>query len=538
MPLKDEQIVVSINRSSFLTLNLPSLQIIAPGSKTTLAQLGIQESIAPAQLRIRSCMFPAEKDGEWEPYKVLEKPVIPRSRLAGVENSEVQEIESQEPEVEYYEDFQSEEDAVWPLAAGRIVHWPCFFALLTYCHKRLSPHLHSPILLVAQPCWTIKDYEKLTQFFFEKFKPPGFIIVDSALTSLWSYNVVNACVVDVGYEKADITAIVDFAINIPGRGIAISHTGGEAFTSKLLELLKSKGFNHDMAEQLKQSSICEILPADVPLPSPADSSDDQITNPAAAVSTGAVGSGSGQRHTAGALGEAPLGPGPGTEVGEEGKDDIEQDGVLDVASIVAAGNKKMEEFLARKDKEKHEKGAKKGRSEAAPAATKQSKLRNVDKARATFTYEVAEYQDDDNVGTNGTNGTANGETVKERRKTIVKKEVEVGLERFQAASGGTIERIADAVHIAISSVDDVSKRSEVWDNLIVVGNGARIKGVPCSYNSYHIQLTLSRFQRGTTGCNSEKVYHLTIISNNFHLRTTLTSHNPYRYWSQYASASV
>jgi actin-related protein 9 len=234
-----------------------------------------------------------------------------------------------------------------------------------------------------------------------------------------------------------------------------------------------------MAEQLKQSSICEILPSDVPLPDSSDSPEEQITNPAAAVSTGAVGSGPGQRHTAGALGEAPLGPGPGTEVGEEGKDEIEQDGVLDVASIVAAGNKRMEEFLARKEKEKQEKGAKKARGEAAPSTAKSSKLRNVDKARASFTYEEAVYQDDTNGATNGTNGTANGESAKERRKAIVKKEIEVGSERFQAASGGTIERIADAVHIAISSVDDVSKRSEVWDNLIVVGNGSKIKGSRC-----------------------------------------------------------
>jgi actin-related protein 9 len=428
-------------------------------------------------------MFLAEKDGEWEPYKVREKPLVAKPKPVVEENGEAPEgaqettveAEPQEPEIEYYEDFQSEEDAVWPLVEGRIANWSCFFALLSYIHKRLSPHLHSPILLVAQPCWTTKDYEKLTQFFFEKFKPPGFIIVDSALTSLWAYNVVNACVVDVGYEKADVSAIVDFAINIPGRGIAVPHTGGEAFTQKLFKLLKSKGFNRDMGEQLKLSNICEILPLGVPLPGSSAEPDEEITNPAAAASTGAVGSGPGQRHTAGALGEMPLGPGPGTEVGDDSKDDIEQDGVLDVASIITAGNKKMEEFLARKEKEKQEKGAKKSR-DAAQALPKNTKLRNADRERATFTYEEVTYLDaDTNRASNGANGISNGEGG-DRPRGLVKKEVMVGIERFQAADGGTIERIADAIHLAISSVDDVSKRSEVWDNLIVVGNGAKIKG--------------------------------------------------------------
>jgi actin-related protein 9 len=171
----------------------------------------------------------------------------------------------------------------------------------------------------------------------------------------------------------------------------------------------------------------------------------------------------------------PLGPGPGTEVGDDSKDDIEQDGVLDVASIITAGNKKMEEFLARKEKEKQEKGAKKSR-DAAQALPKNTKLRNADRERATFTYEEVTYLDaDTNRASNGANGISNGEGG-DRPRGLVKKEVMVGIERFQAADGGTIERIADAIHLAISSVDDVSKRSEVWDNLIVVGNGAKIKG--------------------------------------------------------------
>ena len=58
---------------------------------------------------------------------------------------------------------------------------------------------------------------------------------------------------------------------------------------------------------------------------------------------------------------------------------------------------------------------------------------------------------------------------------IARKEIEVGTERFQAASQ-VLDIIADAVHRTILSVDDVSKRGELWDSLIIVGNGSRIRG--------------------------------------------------------------
>jgi actin-related protein 9 len=422
-------------------------------------------------------MFPAQQEGEWEPYKVRQR----KKSQAPVPQPDGAPAQDDEPE--YFEDFTTDEGAVWPMAQGRIVNWSCFFALLTYVHKRMSPHLHSPILLVAQPCWTASDYEKLTQFFFEKFKPPGFTIVDAALPSLWAYNVVNACVVDVGYEKTDVTAISDFSINVSGRGISIPNCGGESFTQQLLRLLKPRNFNRIMCEQLKTSAICEIPPPGTTLPGFSESPV-AATHP---VLTGAPGSGSGQRLSGGALGEA------GNEAGDDGKDDIEADGVLDVASIVAGGNKKMEEFLARKEKEKAEKGAKKKHGDAAAQALKAGKLRNIDRERATFVFEELKYLEpaDKPKTQNGTGpediemSNEDGQdqppaTPVQTHSTApsrVRKELEVGTERFQA-DAGIIDRIADAIYLAVSSVDDMSKRSEIWDSLIVVGNGAKIKGNP------------------------------------------------------------
>jgi actin-related protein 9 len=437
-------------------------------------------------------MFPAEKEGEWEPYKV--RPWKPSDNKAAANDNTSTQMERQDPE--FYEDYSTEEGAVWPLEKGKIVNWSCLFALLVYVHRRLSPHLHSPMLLVAQPGWTARDYEKLTQFFFEKFKPPCFVIVDSALNALWAYNVVNACVIDVGYEKADVSAITDFSVQTTGRGIMLEDCGGAQMTKKLLKLLESKGFDADMAEQLKRSPICEILPHGAPLPGSKSSGNvpvAEVTNPAAAASTGALGSGPGQRVSGGALGDVPMGPGAGTQVGEETADGIEADGVLDVASIVA-NNKKMEEFLAKKEREKAERAEKAAKKKgadaaaAAAAASRPQKLRNADKEVATFTYEIPAHlrkledaangtvnqPKDANGQANDENGESNGDNTQDTAPKS--REIEVSLERFQAASGGIIEKIADAVHLAISSVEDVAKRSEVWDNLIVVGNGAKIRG--------------------------------------------------------------
>ena len=84
---------------------------------------------------------------------------------------------------------------------GRITNLPAFLALLNHIHNVLSPTLHTPILLIAQPAWTAQDHENLTQFFFEKFKTPAFCIMDSALATTYAMGVSSATVIDVGYQK-------------------------------------------------------------------------------------------------------------------------------------------------------------------------------------------------------------------------------------------------------------------------------------------------------------------------------------------------
>lgn len=475
-------------------------------------------------------MFPAEKKGEWEATRIRErKPTntsskseanghtdgdITMGEASGSVDGQAA-AEDQDDDPKFEEDPTSEEGAVYPLRNGRIVDWSCFFALLTHIYNTMGPPFHTPILVISQPAWTAQDHESLTQFIFEKFKTPAFCLMDSALAVCYSYATPTATVVDVGYGKCDVTAVNEFLVSDLGRGSALPGCGGEAMTQRLHHLLDGRGFTTDVCEQLKKSPICEILPPGTELPAEAEAPT-TVSNPAAAASTGASGSGSGQRGSIAAQGGAPRGPGVNTEVGDadedrefkEGEDD---EGVLDVAAIVASG--KTSEFLAKKEREKVAKAAAKKDAADAAAVAKERSLPNSKRVKASFHYHERRPLEELNMngkramdGENGQDGgepkrqktpepvvdgttqttenaaAARREERKEERRrnregtAFVRKSADVGLERFQAASGGILDHIADAIHRCILSYPDISKRSDLWDSLIILGNGSKVKG--------------------------------------------------------------
>ncbi|MCJ1281412.1 Actin-like protein arp9 (SWI/SNF complex component arp9) [Xylographa opegraphella] len=485
--------------------------IIAPGSQTTLAQLGLPESFTPARLRISTRMFPAEKAGEWEPLKVRETKV--RKAVVGfaaegtdgedtkMDDAPEGDIHEADEEIIYEEDPSTDDGAVYPLKEGRVTNWSCFFALLTHVYNTLSPPFHTPILLIAQPAWTEQDYETLTQFFFEKFKTPAFCLMDSALAVCYAFGVPTATVVDIGYDKCDVTAVNDFLISHLGRGISISGCGGEGMTQRLLELLEPKGFTRDMCEQLKKSIICEVLPPSMPLPEEGES-DKDMTNSGAPVPT--VMNGSARGNIAGQGGfVSTIGAGPAIiedDLDGNVKDAENDDGVLDVASIVASG--KTSEFLAKKEREKAEKAAVK--KAAADAAAAPKRLPNSQRVKATLHYD--ERRSLDELNGNGkrvnepegaaesgdskrqktpeavTEGDVSSISRKEERRRnrgtsmFVRKDIEVGVERFRAADAGILDQVADSIHRCVLSVPEVGKRSELWDSLIILGNGSKVRG--------------------------------------------------------------
>ncbi|KAE8442389.1 hypothetical protein EG329_003405 [Mollisiaceae sp. DMI_Dod_QoI] len=497
-----------------------NILIIAPGSQTTLAQLGLPESFTPASHRFPTRMFLAPDGKTFEPHKIRsrKKEVLSNGDVAMDGAGEANANE----EEEFFEDPEDDEGAIYPLKEGRIENMPAFFAFLQYVHTTFGPQLHSPIMLIAQPCWTAKNHEDITQFIFEKFRTPALCIMDSALATSYAFGIANATIVDVGFEKVDVTAVTDFQIS--GRG-TVPHSGGEAMTKRLMDLLKSKGFTRDMAEQLKKSMICEILPPGTPLPGTEGAAvEEVISNPAAAASTGAPSSGPSVKIT-----EAPRVLGPDADIVDEefGVDDrvVDDDGVLDVASIVTSG--KTQEFLAKKEKEKAEKAAARKatrdaeKAEAAAAAARPTRLPNSKRPRAMFHYEEtikdapaakrqktpeaappsaveepASAVEAKPMGSDGfpamggdpTDEAARREQQKaarkeERRKVReeenpdrIRRDIEIGTERFQAASEGMIDSIADTVYRTILSVDDIAKRQDAWDALVICGSGCKVRG--------------------------------------------------------------
>ena len=189
-----------------------------------------------------------------------------------------------------------------------------------HVHETINPTFHTPILMLCPPVFTPSDKERITQFVFEKLKAPGFVLMDMALATLWAYGLQNSTIIDVGFEKTDITPILDFSIQERARE-TVPGWGGESMTKHLMKLLPD--LKYEEVEQLKRSPICEILHSGHSLPN------------ASSVNT-AIAAGNDKMKRAAEM---------------DGSDLIdEEEGTMNVAAIVASG--KTHEFLAKREKEK------------------------------------------------------------------------------------------------------------------------------------------------------------------------------------------
>ncbi|TGJ77581.1 hypothetical protein E0Z10_g10690 [Xylaria hypoxylon] len=496
--------------------------VICPGSQTTMAQLGCSELTPPAH-RIPTRMFKDEDSDEYRPYYTYKR------KKTKTETTAPTDVANNEDEWEYVEDRDSVEGAVYPIQGGRIVSMPAFLAFIDHVHSLLTTTYHNtPIVLMASPQWTRPDCEAIARYIFEKTKTPALCLLHSAVASQYGLKWSTMTVVDIGFEKVDVTCLYDSNIvshkdlgfPTPVREIS----GGEVFTQKMLSLLKGKGFTYEMAEQLKRSSICEVLPyvselpelMELPIESPVVASQG-VAHAATGVEVPKI--------------TEPAKPTLITENDTENGEPKEPDeGVLDVANIVTSGNTR--EFLAKREKEKAEKAKTKKQAkgqEAEPAAAKLIRLPNTKRKTNVFHYEDLEHEDVQvpipnsapkpdpaaaasveapiietsaamenasiseevkpqvkfiegaeakaNGQTNGDSSAEPIKTVTERRTKRVRKDVEIGPERFLFADRGEINRITDTIYHAIQSIDDIYKRSACWDNIVFVGNGSRLRGL-------------------------------------------------------------
>ncbi|KAK0712263.1 hypothetical protein B0T21DRAFT_376294 [Apiosordaria backusii] len=481
--------------------------IICPGSQTTLAQMGCNE-LTPPQHRFPTRMFPdPEEEGKFRPFHTYKRP----KTTAGLKG------EGGEEDYEWVEDVDSVEGAIYPIQAGHIVHMEAFLAFLEHVHQALTTTYHNtPIMLMASPQWTRADCEVISRYVFEKTKTPALCLLHSGLATQYGLKWPNMTVVDVGYEKVDVTCVYE--------GRVVGHndvgpenindlekdeeerkqgaSGGEFFTKKLMELLKDQGFDREMAEQLKKSPVCEVLPY-------AAEAEELMELPTEGGST------AGSNGTA-APSAAPVG-GPKIITTAVGVDDdlevdgeekvVNEEGVLDVASLVVSGQTR--EFLAKQEKLKAEK-AKAGRKgkgqEADAAAAARTRLPNSKRIRNIFHYEELVTEDvpvappaapapavpapEENGAPKDVDMTDSGAppatasapestapSATERVSRRVRRDIEVGPERFLFADRKEIDRIVTTIYHTVQGIDEMYMRPGCWENVVFVGNGARIRGL-------------------------------------------------------------
>jgi actin-related protein 9 len=506
--------------------------VICPGSRTTMAQLGCTELTPPAH-RFPTRMFKDEDSDELRPYHTFKRKKASAANVnAMVGDSKADE----EDDWEYVEDPDSTEGAIYPLEGGRIVNMDAFVSFLEHVHSMLTTTYHNtPIMLMASPQWTRPDCEAIAQYIFERTRTPALCLIHSAIATQYGLKWPHMTVVDIGFEKVDVTCIYDSRV-VSHKDVGLLDkdsvrreiSGGEVFTQRLMKLLKDKEFTHEMAEQLKMSSICEVLPYVAELPQlmelPREGAPVGATGPTPTAIIQAATSTDGPRVA------EPV----AADVDMNGEDEkgVDNDGVLDVASIVTSGQTK--EFLAKKEKEKADKvkTGKRGKAqEAETAAAKPVRLPNAKRTWNTFHFE--EFTEEDKTRPEGsgakaqeakpaeesvsadavdpqapaeapaTNGEqANSEAAKptaesifssgnetpaatqapapaepERQIKRVRRDIEIGLERFTFADRAEIDRIVTTIYRTVQSIEDMYMRPPCWDNLVFVGNGCRVRGL-------------------------------------------------------------
>ncbi|ROW09468.1 hypothetical protein VMCG_02227 [Cytospora schulzeri] len=553
--------------------------VMCPGSSTTMAQLGCSELTPPSQ-RFPTRMFRDEETGGWRPYytykREKKKSLVAASASNGNATGAAQtEEKKDEEEWETVEDPDATEGAVYPMQGGRIVNMEAFLAFLDHVHSMLTTTYHNtPIMLMASPQWTRPDCEDIARYVFEKTKTPALCLIHSGVATQYGLRWPSMTVVDIGFEKVDVTCIYENrVVNHRDLGATTPDSaqeeedkkamisGGEVFTRKLLSLLKDQEFTYDMAEQLKKSQICEVLPYAADQPALMELPSATTTAGSSAPATEAPTGQPAAQAAAGTTTDGPVGGADAEDALVPGDDKgADNDGVLNIADIVTSGQTK--EFLAKKEREKAEKlkAGKKAKIQEAADASKAARLPNSKRIKNVFHYEEiiqeepnapapkadevtkeGEQQEGEKKGDEQQDGEkkdgekkdeekkegeqkegdapatneegpkpdapAAGEADKPKEQQTadgafkvdnflpppdatsapaassepqmrrVRRDIEIGLERFTFADRAEIDRIATTIYEAVQSIGDMYMRPACWENITFVGNGSRIRGL-------------------------------------------------------------
>lgn len=283
---------------------------------------------------------------------------------------------------DYFTSRGEEDDAVYPLKGGTIVDQAAFNYFIKLVYKSIvRPGYPTALLVVGSARWTRPQVECLTQYIFETIRVPGFALLPSGLAVAFAFALQDALIIDIGQDKTEITPVLEFSVVSQAQRVV--DVGGSFINQHITQHLPD--LMAQQVEDLKRSPIYEVL------------SEDDTKN---------------------------------SWFGQQENSNPEEDGVIDVAAIVASG--RTREILAERERQKHNSGGKQEPS-------------NMDREFNSFT---------DSSG----------------------KRIEVGKQRFHGTEP-LVERITLEVGKVMQKIDQVNRRQDLWDNLVIVGRGSCVKGL-------------------------------------------------------------
>ncbi|CAB59882.1 SWI/SNF and RSC complexes subunit arp9 [Schizosaccharomyces pombe] len=265
--------------------------VIQTGSLYHRATFGLAESLEPPTIRVRTrvgkndngeYVFTNKEDINMEdPNVKTDETKVETSESTSEQPSNSNVTEEKNMGSSFHseckvDDFTPLPNEIQPIQRGRVVDWEALKAFWKHLYSLLlkDPNdttFRYPVCLVIPTYWSLYDRELATQFFFEECQVPGFTIAYEPLMGLYAIGILHGLVIDIGYEKTDITPILDGQIIFTATQQL--PLGGRYMTQHLQNLLreslptlKSSGqyvskedITELFAEQVKCSEIAQVV---------------------------------------------------------------------------------------------------------------------------------------------------------------------------------------------------------------------------------------------------------------------------------------
>lgn len=138
---------------------------------------------------------------------------------------------------------------MYPVVKGEIKDFDGLEAVIRhvlYHHCGWVEGCEEHVVMVEPVMLSRIDRERLAQILFENFNVNSYFVSDAAVSSLYSVGKTSGIVVDVGYEKTDISAVAD-GMTQPSSSYRL-HMGGRQMTERLKTLLREKGVDISVQE--------------------------------------------------------------------------------------------------------------------------------------------------------------------------------------------------------------------------------------------------------------------------------------------------